>query len=1038
MLGPLLITGPAGQPVVVARPQQRTVLHVLLARAGAAVPPDTLAGALWGPAAGRRAPGALRVLVHHLRRVLGADRIVREPGGFVLRVADGELDAHEFLALLDEAGGGEPERARGLLRRALGLWRGAAFQDDDSGDPVRAVAARLTERRLTAYEDLFDLELRRGAYRQVCAETLAVVREHPLREQLVAQAMTALAGSERTAEALQLYERTRLLLAEELGTDPGARLRDLYAELLAPSRTHLGMPATDVPPERDPHTGCRIVPAQLPPSTAHFTARGAEVARLSARLRAAGAGPVRCGVAGMGGIGKTALAVEASRRVAAAFPDGQLFVDLRGGEPEPADPGRVLGAFLRALGVASSAVPAGAEERAALFRSRVADLRILVVLDNAAGEAQVHPLLPAGPGCAVLITSRARMTALDGVDWTDLGLLDPADGARLLHAVAGRGTDEPAATAEVVDLCGRLPLAIRIAGARVLGRPHWDVARLADALRDERGRLDELTVGDLAVRGSLRLSYQALPDDAARLLRRLGLLGGDDLNAWVAATLLDTPIAEAERLLDLLVDAQLVRITGAGPGSHLRYGLHDLVRLYARERADAEESTAGREAALARTWTTLADIATEADRRAPLRVLTAVAAVTGAAPPDEPWIDALLADPAAWYDAERNRLIEGAHTASGEAAWRIPAASMLEFQTRGLFRDWRDTHRLGLRAAVAAGDLTARALMHRNLAQLEIFGGDGDWQRGATEAQAALELFRHAGIPLGEADALLLLSAAALRQGDLGTALPPAREGLRIARAAGDRRAEANLLHQVGWIHRMSGDLDTARERLGEGLRLAGDGGFTRLLIWLSIAVGIVHRDRDDLVAADHHLRQALTAAREARLDGDTASILTHLAALRRRRGDPAGARATAEESLRLCRAVGLVFNEAQTLITLGEIAIDLGDGTHAHGLLTAGRDRMERLSSVHGRAQAWRALGDAESLRGRPDAARDARVEARRLFHRAGDAAAAGALDSLLTGPPGTDDARGPQDPGHTVPEDGRGTRHSDPDEYRTRHAPG
>ncbi|MBW6437239.1 tetratricopeptide repeat protein [Actinoplanes hulinensis] len=997
MLGPLSITTSAGQPVVVAPLQQRAILHVLLARANQAVSPDTLATALWGESAGQRETAALRVLIHHVRKAIGADRIDRETGGYVLHVAPGEFDAHEFTSLVDRAGrlaaARDLDAARHTLRRALGLWRGAAFQDDDSGEPVRAVAAQMEDRRLTAYEDLFELEIDLGLAREVCADVEAMAREHPLRERMVAQAMTALAGSGRAAEALRLFDRTRRLLADELGADPDARLRELHASLL----TELDDTRTRV--------ASHIAPAQLPAATAHFTARHEEVARLSAGLRTTGDGPALQGLAGMGGIGKTALAVKVGRRVAAAFPDGQLFVDLRGCEPEPADPGRVLGFFLQALGIAASVVPKETDDRAALFRSQLADRRVLVVLDNAANEAQVRPLLPAGAGCAALITSRARLPVLDGVRWTDLGLLAPVEGAALLHSVAGTDGRETEAAAEVVALCGRLPLAIRIAGARVFGRPHWTLERLAQELRDEQRRLDELAVGDLAVRGSLQLSYQALPGDAARLFRRLGLLGSPDFNAWVAGTLLAAPLADGERLLDRLVDAQMVMVPGSGPGRHPRYRLHDLVRLYAREQAEAVESRAEIDAALLRTWRALADLAIEADRRTPMRITAAVSAIIGAAPGADRWIEELLPDPAAWYDAERGMLIWAASsmpgTPAGVLSWQIPAGSLIGLQTRGLFLDWRETHRLGLAAAVAAGDILGEAVMRRNLAHLEVFGPAGGWRRGIEEAGTALTLFRRSGAPRGEVDALFLMSAAHSRLGEMDEALALGTEGLRIARATGDPFDQANLLHQVGWTHRMKGDMDTALPLLEEGLRLADDGGYTRLRIWLLIAVGIVHRERADLPAAEHHLRRALDVAPAERINGDIASILNLLATVRHRRGDLVGARAAAEEALRASRTVGLAFTEAQALIALGEIDAEAGELDRARELLADGRDRMDQLGARHAVAVAWKALGAVEEVDGRPEAAHAAWREARDLFRRIGNTTEIKALEALLNAQP-------------------------------------
>ncbi|MFI5495920.1 AfsR/SARP family transcriptional regulator [Actinoplanes sp. NPDC051859] len=1029
VLGPLSVIGSTGEPIVIVPPQQRTILRVLLARANHAVPADTLATALWEEGSGQRSAGALRVLIHHVRRAIGADRIVRDPDGYVLSLAPGEGDAQEFIRLVEHAGAltlaRKFDETRRTLRQALNLWRGPAFEDDDSCDLVRTAAARLNDRRMTAYEDLFDLEIDHGRHREICAELLAIVRDHPLQEQFVAQAMTALAGSGREAEALMLYDRTRRLLGEELGVDPGIRLRELHRHLLtptppapnpapAPVPVPVPVPAPAPAPAPAPvpapapavvsapvSAPAHAVPAQLPPLPAHFTARQQEVEMLCDRLRADTNGPALAGIAGMGGIGKTTLAVKVGHRLAAEFPDGQLFVDLAGSAPEPADPGRVLGAFLRALGMTAAAIPDGTEERAALFRTRLANRRVLVVLDNAASATQIRPLLPAGGGSAALVTSRSRVAALDGFHWTDLGLLSRADGTRLLQAVAGADHDGADEAAEVVALCGRLPLAIRIAGARLVGRPHWTFARLAGALQAEQSRLDELAVDDLAVRGSLHLSYQALPADAARLFRRLGLLDSGDWNAWVAATLLDTSVATAERLVDQLIDAQLLSVTGTGPGPHFRYRLHDLVRIYAREQAYEAELETDRDTALARVWAALVEIATEADRRSPLRILAAVSTLTGAAAPVHPWIDELLPDPAAWFDAELTMVIWAARAASTDScsapAWQVPAASLLAFQPRGLFQEWRETHQLGLSAARMAGDSRGQAVLHRNLAHLEIFGGGGDCHRGAAEAEQALALFRSTGDRLGEVDALFLRSAAHLRLGELAKALPDAQEALRLARATGDRRAEANLLHHVGWVHRMSGDLYTALSHLDEGVRLADEGNYLRLRIWLSLAVGIVHRERNDLAAAELHLRQALDAARTARTEGDIASILNNLAALQRRRGNIAGAQTTAEEGLQASRAVGLAFAEGDALITLGEIANDAGDGERAYALLADGRDRMVRLASAYGSARAWKALGTAEDLNGRPGAARAARHEARSLYLKAGNAAEAEALDALL-----------------------------------------
>jgi len=367
-----------------------------------------------------------------------------------------------------------------------------------------------------------------------------------------------------------------------------------------------------------------VAPCQLPPGITNFVGRADLVGQLQQLLKGRPTGPageadagavVVSAVAGKAGVGKSALAVHVAHQLAVEFPDGQLYASLRGagaGGVSPLDPAEILGRFLRALGVDGGAIPAGVGERAALYRSRLAGRQVLVVLDDAADEAQVSPLLPGSPSAAVLITSRARLAALKGARLVHLDVLDAGQAVELLARIAGPGrvAAEPQAATAIAVACGGLPLAVRIAGARLAARPHWPLARLAGRLADERGRLEELAHGDLEVRVSLSLSYQGLGKEQRRLFRRLGLLDALDVAAWVAAALLDSPVPRGEALLEDLVEAQLLGVAGWDVTGRARYRLHDLLHAYARERVHAEEPLAQRQAALERTlggWLALAE-----------------------------------------------------------------------------------------------------------------------------------------------------------------------------------------------------------------------------------------------------------------------------------------------------------------------------------------------------------------------------------------------------------------------------------------------
>jgi DNA-binding SARP family transcriptional activator len=609
LLGPVEVHAD-GQQLPIPGPIQRGLLAILALHANRVVASHELQASMWGPVPPATARRSLQWQVWRLRRLLGpqADRLVYRAPGYLLRVQPGELDLARFQQLADQGrerlAAGDAERAGRLLGAALRLWRGQALEDVQ----VAALAeqrARLDQRRLAVLEDRVQADLDGGRHNGLVPELEGLVADQPLRERLWELLMVALYRSGRQADALAAFRALRQRLVEQQGVEPSPPLQELHRRILAAD------PALLLPAEAPGSVQAAAptpVPRQLPPDVAGFTGREPELAQLDQVLAAAGQdGPVVIGaIAGTGGIGKSALAVHAAHRLAGRFPDGQLYVDLHGATAglEPLAPLEVLGRFLRALGMAPAAVPTELEEASGTFRSRVAGRRLLVVLDNAADAAQVAPLVPASPGCGVLVTSRQALASLDGATHLHLGILPAEEATRLLGRLAGqeRVAAEPEAAAEVARGCGYLPLALRIAGARLAARPGWPVAALAERLADAQRRLDELEVAEAGVRASFAVSHRqlgagddALDRAAAVAFGLLGLLDGPELGVPVVARLLDRPEEAAERVLERLVDAQLLETPSPG-----RYRLHDLLRLYAREQASRQHPEPERAAALAR------------------------------------------------------------------------------------------------------------------------------------------------------------------------------------------------------------------------------------------------------------------------------------------------------------------------------------------------------------------------------------------------------------------------------------------------------
>ncbi|MEU4333838.1 BTAD domain-containing putative transcriptional regulator [Micromonospora lupini] len=593
ILGPLEISG-AGHTLTVTAARQRVVLSTLLLDANCVVSTAQLADALWDDAPPTTARGQVQICVSALRKTLTRlglpDRIVTRPPGYLIEVADGDLDLHYFdrLVLAGQQALAESrlDDAAEALSAALALWRGTALAGVDS-PALRAAATRLDERRLAVTEDWLDVELHRGRHQHVVGELRELVATHPLRERLHAQHMRALSGAGRPAEALAAYRSARRVFLDELGLEPGGELRRLERAILTDARAD--EPADDVPVSPP-------VPRLLPADPPELSGRDRPLAVLREALAGNdGAAVPLVAISGPVGVGKSTLAVRAAHALAPAYPDGQLYLNLLDPDGRPVAPATALERFLRALGLSGDAVPAGLDERAELYRDRIAGRRVLVVLDDVTHERQVLPLLPGATGAGVLVTSRRRLTGLTGARAVHLDPLDIADSVRLLATALGpaRLAADPAGATALAQLCDGLPLALRIAAARLAARPHWTVAQLADRLRDEARRLDELTFGGLDVRARLATSYAVLSPAARLLFRSLGALPAADLPLPLAGRLPGVRDEIVEDALEELVDAQLVDV-GVDP---TRYRLAGLIRLYAAERLAGDEPTAHAESA---------------------------------------------------------------------------------------------------------------------------------------------------------------------------------------------------------------------------------------------------------------------------------------------------------------------------------------------------------------------------------------------------------------------------------------------------------
>ncbi|MET7730585.1 BTAD domain-containing putative transcriptional regulator [Streptomyces sp. NPDC005402] len=1036
LLGPVEVwEGNRRAPLGGVRPL--AVLSALVVHLGEVLSTERLVDCVWDEQAPATASALVATHVSAVRRALarvGEAEVIRtRPPGYVADLDASQVDARRFEELLisgrAEAARGRADEAAELLSEALGLWRGQDALEGLGQSFARIEAGRLAELRLVAQEESFGLQLELGRPDRTIAPLLAHVAAHPLRERPRGQLMTALFRTGRVSDALRTYQEGREVLREELGIDAGPELRALHKAVLTNDPALLGTgsrPRDPAPPDAGsrpparqaaatrqdrqrgtgrtaaPGTGPgtsapRPAPSHLPPDIADFVGRSDQIdwaVSLLGRVDDPGRTAPPIGViSGRSGTGKTALAVHVGHRTAELFPDGRLFVDLRAADTAPLQPADALARLLRAMGAEPAALPSSVEELTGLYRTYTGHRRILLILDNAAGEAHVRPLLPPGPGSAVLVTSRRRLVALEGAAHLDLTVPDEEEALELLGRVAGadRIRAEPEQTAEIVALCGRLPLAVRIAGARLAARPHWVPGRLAARLRDERLRLNELRAGDLELRTSLELGYADLDPQERRALRRLALLDLPDFAAWIAAPLLDIGTEEAEEAVERLVDCHFIDVIGVDATGRGRYRIHDLAREHARERCLSEESAEERTAAVRRLvecWLGLAEKAAARGPGGTARYFPEPAAVRPVDPLDPQAEEELLGRPAAWFAAEQAGLLaaveycadHGMDRAARDLAGALIASSVALYNQ---FDAWSRSHTAAMAAVRRSGDGEGEAWLLTGLGQLRY--EQDEFEESYAYFRDALRLFKaHDDVP-GAAQALLGMATARREQACYPEALELLGRALEGYARLDDRGARARVFYGLGYVYREQGDDPAAREAFAQALELyrAEDDRHGEALVLRAVA--LCHRAEGEYADAERLLRGVLRAFAGLH---DTFGVMyteQSLAKVELRLGLLDASRERLGRCLELARERQDRFGEALVLRTLGEWHLAAGDAGSA-------RDPLERALSLWEalRLPLWRArtLWDLAVVReaaGEVDAAAGARAEAMRVFRESG-----------------------------------------------------
>jgi DNA-binding SARP family transcriptional activator/tetratricopeptide (TPR) repeat protein len=1019
LLGPLVVADSAGGRVVLTGPRLRVLLAALLLHANIPVPAGELAEMVWD---GSPPPGATSTLRSYVRRLRSAvdpaaARITASDPGYMIRVGQAELDILEFEALCRgtraalRAGGWADASA--AAARALGLWRGVPLLDVPAEGLRREFVPRLERLRVQVLEDSVDAGLRLGRHQELIPQLLEVTARYPLQERFQAQLMLALASAGRRAHALGVYRQARQVLVDELGIEPGPELRDIHRQVLAGDVAQMPGGAGGIQPgevagpavagvlagfggvlARPAGSGPELViPRQLPAAVAHFAGRAAELAELTALLdRSAGQAPgalVISAIGGTAGVGKTALALHWAHHVAGRFPDGQMYVNLRGYDPDqPVTAADALARFLRALGVPGQDIPPGEDERAARYRSLLAGRRMLVVLDNAGSAEQVRSLLPGSSGCVAMVTSRDALTGLvarDGAARLDLDLLPLRDAVGLLRALVGARVDaDPEAAALLAQQCSRLPLALRVAAELAGTRAGVPLARLVDELADQQQRLTLLDAGGdprTAIRGVFSWSCRHLDAVAARAFRLAGLHPGPDFGPHAVAALTGATLEQSSRVLELLVRAHLIQQVSSG-----RYGMHDLLRGYAGELAAAHDDQDERHAALTRlldyylySAAAAMDTLHPAERHRRPRIPPVA---TPAPPVTEP------AAARAWLDAERANLVAVTAHAAGHgwpahAIWL--AATLFRYLAAGSYTQEAIIIYAHARAAAQnTGDHAAEASTLMNVAG--VYWQQSRYQQAADHLQQALALSRQIGDRGCEAATLTSLGILCVTQGRYQEASTLHARALDTYRQTGDLSGEMNCLINLGHAEERQGRYQQAARHQYQALALARKTGDRYAECGTLINLGTVRLRQGDLQQAASCLDQALALCETSnRYQQAHAEALTRTGDVRLRQGRPREARDRIQEALALYQEIGDRSGQAEALNSLGEVLLAAGQPGHARTRHTAACEIASDIGDTYQQARAHDGLGRAHHAQASPGQARHHWAQALALYTHLG-----------------------------------------------------
>ena len=939
LLGPLVVRC-QGTVVSIAQGRQRALLAGLLLDAGRLLTTSQLIEVLWGAVPPASARAALHNHVKRLRDALGesgGDRIRTRPGGYLIHLEPGELDVTRMQDLLASARaaacGGVWEQASALAAGAVLLWRGQPLADVDS-QVLAGRIPQLTEIYQQAVETRLEAEVNLGRHAEVIGELRRFTVDQPFREHAHALLMLALYRCGRQGEALAAYQSARRLLVDELGSEPGPDLRALHRRILAadpaltppdandgpsaPARSLATEPETSEPVGQDlvpePRVGAEPerarpeTPRQLPAGVRHFAGRDDqlnELARLLKEVGQPGRTVVISAIGGTAGIGKTALAVHWAYQVTDEFPDGQLHANLRGFDPSgpPVAAEAVVRDFLGALGVPPARIPASAEAQAALYRTVLASRRVLIVLDNARDADQVRPLLPGASGCFVLVTSRARLVSLAASEGAHLLTLDLPSLSEARELLSRRlGADlvaaEPEAADELIRLCARLPLALGIVAARAAASPGVRLAALAAELADTTGRLDVLDAGTPAsgVRAAFSWSYRELSDAAARLFRLLGVHPGPDISAAAAASLVGLPRSAARSALRELAQAGL--IVEHAPG---RFAVHDLVRIYAAEQAEAngaEPSSAAFGRLLEHYLLSgYAAALVLSPHRSPI---TVPAAQPGVVPEEI----TEHAQALAWFETERQGLEDAIAAAAAAGldlyAWQL-AWTLVDFLNwRGYWHSHIAIENIALAAAQRLGESSAEASVRRGLSRA--YAELGQLGEAIEHLYRSLAIYRELDDLVGQGHAHMGLAVALEQQGQNSDALRHGQQALDLYRRGHDQPGEAAALNAIGWCHALLGEYQQASQHSQQALTLHQMLGNQAGAAYTWDTLGYVHHHLGEYARAEACYRSALELFRDVGIAYSTADTLTHLGETYRQAGDTDAAREAWEQALSILR----------------------------------------------------------------------------------------------------------------------------------------